>query len=248
MRILVTSFEPFGGDKENASEQAMSALLRRWRGPAELVGVRLSVIFDEGALLAAVTEHRPDLVVCLGEAGRRQVITPEAFGVNEIAARIPDNAGRQPDGEIVSGGADTLASKLDVAVLVEWLRQAGWAAEVSTDAGRYVCNFVTYHAYRLDMPAVFIHVPAVRSTGQARVGAETDGLGAEPQQITGRTPRSAEQIADALLVVLTRLAVGTEPHPVVSTGTPAQGNRARAHVPGGESDPQRSQAELASGE
>nr|WP_108870731.1 hypothetical protein [Tessaracoccus timonensis] len=202
MRILVTSFEPFGGDPENASREAMRALLAGWSEPgAELVGAELPVVFDAAPLHAAVAEYRPDAVVCLGEAGGRRAVTPERVAVNEMRARIADNAGAQPDGEeIVAGGAGERAASLDVDALVRAMREAGWAAAPSVDAGRFVCNFVAYHAYGLGVPAVFIHVPALRSAGEASVGAETGGAMAAS---TGREPRTFAELGEALASQMT---------------------------------------------
>lgn len=202
MRILVTSFEPFGGDSENASREAMRALLAAWSEPgAELVGVELPVVFDDAPLHAAVAEHRPDAVVCLGEAGGREAITPERVAVNEMRARIADNAGFRPQGEvIVAGGEDEREAGIDVDALVRAMSEAGWAAEPSADAGRFVCNFVAYHAYGLGVPAVFIHVPALRSAGEATVGAETGGAMAAS---TGRVPRTFADLGEALVAQMT---------------------------------------------
>ena len=202
MRILVTSFEPFGGDPENASREAMRALLAGWSEPgAELVGVELPVVFDAAPLHAAVAEHRPDAVVCLGEAGGREAITPEHVAVNEMRARIADNAGFQPQGEsIVAGGEGERTASVDVDSLVRAMSEAGWAAEPSVDAGRFVCNFVAYHAYGLGVPAVFIHVPALRSAGEATVGAETGGAMAASK---GRAPRTFADLGEALASQLT---------------------------------------------
>ena len=202
MRILVTSFEPFGGDAENASREAMHALLAAWRDSgADLVGVELPVVFDDAPLRTAVAEHRPDAVVCLGEAGGREAITPERVAVNEMRARIADNAGFQPQGEaIVAGGEGERAATIDVDALVRAMSDAGWAAEPSVDAGRFVCNFVAYHAYGLGVPSVFIHVPALRAAGEATVGAETGGAMAAS---AGRVPCTFADLGDALSTLTT---------------------------------------------
>lgn len=198
MRILVTSFEPFGDDIENASSVAMHALVDAWPDPdVSLVGVTLPVVFDDASFRAAVARHAPDLVLALGEAGGRRAITPERWGVNEMTARIPDNAGARPMGaEIVAGGSGRRGSPIDVDPVVEAISTAGWAAEASEDAGRFVCNFIAYHAYGLDVPAIFIHVPAVRSSGSATVGAETSGTAGSGA--IGREPRTTADIAEAL--------------------------------------------------
>lgn len=204
MRALVTCFEPFGGDVENASREAARALAERWAASGvEVVVEELPVVFDGAAFERAVGCHRPDLVLCVGEAGGRTAITPERQAVNEMRARIPDNAGAQPDGEPVVVGAPEIRELKDLAeAATEALVQAGWAATTSDDAGRYVCNATAFRAYGLDVPALFVHVPALRSAGEATVGAETSGSG----EAEGRAASSFEELGEALAVVLTRLA------------------------------------------
>lgn len=177
MRVLVSGFGPFGGDVANASGDAVLALAERWQDPAvELHTVILPVTFDGAprALAEAIRATRPDVVLCIGEAGGRGAVTPERWAVNERQARIPDNDGQQPSGTI-DDGEPRLASGLDVEALVAAITDAGIRAEASDDAGRFVCNAVFRAALTdFDGPAGFIHVPAVRARGEALVGAETD--------------------------------------------------------------------------
>lgn len=177
MRILVSGFEPFGGDTVNASALAVEGLAEAWNQPGVTVrSVILPVSFTRApeVLAAAISSESPDAVLCVGEAGGRGAVTPERWAVNERAARIPDNDGNQPHGPI-DGGAPRLASGLDVAAIVEAIRAAGVAAEPSDDAGRFVCNAI-FRAVLTSFngPAGFIHVPAVRASGRPLVGAETD--------------------------------------------------------------------------
>ena len=177
MKVLVTGFEPFGGDGENASAMAVQALSARWSGPHQLVVEILPVEFDGAvtALQAAVRRHRPDLVLGVGEAGGRVAVTPERHGRNLIDARIPDNAGRQPTPGPIDGGPVLRPATLDVDDLVVRLRAEGLPAEVSEDAGGFVCNRVAVALADLEVPAAFVHVPAVRTAGAPTVGGETDG-------------------------------------------------------------------------
>ncbi|MBB1508703.1 pyroglutamyl-peptidase I [Tessaracoccus sp. MC1756] len=177
MRILVSGFEPFGGDAANASGDAVRELGATWSNPSvELHTVILPVSFDRApeALAASIEAVRPDAVICVGEAGGRPLVTPERWAVNERRARIPDNDGAQPSGPI-DDLVPRLPSRLDVDGIVRAVRAAGVAAEVSDDAGRYVCN-ATFRAALtcFDGPAGFLHVPAVRAAGTALVGSETD--------------------------------------------------------------------------
>lgn len=181
MRILVTGFEPFGGDRENASLEAVRRLEAAWAADpqpgVELVTGTLPVAFAAAgpALLALVEEHRPDAVLAVGEAGGRTAITPERWGVNEDDARIADNAGDQPRSmPIDPDGPPRRASAFDAEALAGAILAVGLPAHPSTDAGRFLCNHVAYLVAGLVVPGGFVHVPAVRSSGTAGVGAETD--------------------------------------------------------------------------
>ncbi|MGO3136416.1 MAG: pyroglutamyl-peptidase I family protein [Agrococcus casei] len=205
MRILVTGFEAFGDDSENASIRAVDLLDERWQagGEVQLVTGELPVAFGAAGtvLLELVARYRPDAVLAVGEAGGRASVTPERIGVNEMDARIPDNVGLQPAGEpIFEHGARERAATLDVEGIAGAIEAAGVPAAVSEDAGRFVCNYVAYLAYGLEVPAAFVHVPAVRSEGVATVGAETDA------RVGGGTSLTIEQLADGLAAAVAFVA------------------------------------------
>lgn len=179
VRILVTGFEPFGGDPENASGLAVRGLVETWSDAevdVELVTATLPVTFAgaPAALRAAVAAHEPDAVIAVGEAGGRLAITPERHGRNRTDARIPDEDGAQPRDEPIDDGPELRPSSFDADALVRELRAAGLPAEASDDAGGFVCNRIAVEVAGLEMPGGFVHVPAVRTHGTATVGAETD--------------------------------------------------------------------------
>lgn len=187
-RVLVTGFESFGGDRVNASQEAVARIdveALRARG-VEVIRETLPVTFVGGpdALEAAIGQHLPDVVVCVGEAGGRGEVTPELNAVNDQVARIADNDGRQPAGALDDGPA-VLTATLDPAQLVTAIRDAGIPARVSEDAGRYVCNAVFRASLtRFSGPAAFIHVPAYREVGIAVTGAETDDVAPVVAELT----------------------------------------------------------------
>lgn len=166
--ILLTGFEPFGGETTNPSWTAAreAAALLRAEGH-EVAAVELPCVFGDAiaVLQAALAEHRPALVVCAGQAGGRARISLERIAINCDDARIPDNAGNAPvDEPVVPGGPAGYFSTLPVKAALEALGAAGIPAEVSQTAGTYVCNHVFYglmHALRLT-PGTrggFVHVP-----------------------------------------------------------------------------------------
>ena len=167
-RLLITAFAPFGGDEENPSRQAVAALPDTV-GSWELYKRELPVTFRGApkALFEAIDEVEPDAVLMIGLAGSRGMVTPERQGYNEIAARIPDNEGNQPQNEaVVPGGPTVLFSTLPVEDMTEAILSAGVPARLSDSAGRFVCNALLYSAlFELEqmddpVPAAFIHVPA----------------------------------------------------------------------------------------
>lgn len=167
MKILVTGFEPFGGEKINPALEAVQRLPETIAG-AEVVKVQIPVVFGEdvAAVKAAVESCDPDIVLCVGQAGGRTHITPEFVGINYVDARIPDNAGNQPVAEaIVEGAPEAYFTKLPVRAMVARMKEAGIPAAVSYTAGTFCCNEVMYgllHLIATEHPEIrggFLHVP-----------------------------------------------------------------------------------------
>ena len=166
-RVLLTGFEPFAGSPANASWDAVSLLAEAWTGPHELVTRRIPVTFGSGGrrLTEHVAAHTPDVVVAVGVAEGRSVISPERIAVNFRDARIPDNAGRQPiDVPVKVDGPPAYFSTLPVSAIVAALNLDGIPAAASLSAGTYVCNDAFYllqHALaQVGVRSGFIHVPA----------------------------------------------------------------------------------------
>ncbi len=168
MKILVTAFEPFGGDSTNSSLNALSALPDTMDG-ITIWKATIPVVFEKcGVVLAEkIRETTPDGVLCLGMAAGRGQITPEVFAVNARFAVSADNAGvRYPTlTPCDPTGPAAYRTGLPVETIVENLRAAGIPAGLSFTAGTYVCNDLFYSlmqqttASDRTVPAGFIHVP-----------------------------------------------------------------------------------------
>lgn len=165
--ILLTGFAPFEGAAVNPSWLAVAALRGRQVAGHRVVARELPTEFGASlrALRKALREVRPKLVICVGLAGNRSIISLERIAINIDDARIADNAGAQPiDLPVVVSGPAAYFATLPIKAMLAALRDAGIPAEVSQTAGTYVCNHVFYglmHALRR-RPAVragFIHVP-----------------------------------------------------------------------------------------
>ncbi len=145
--VLLTGFEPFDGQRVNASWAAVERVAGEWTGPTELVTRRLPVSFARSAsvLRAAVADVDPDLVVCVGEAGGRGAVSLERVALNVQDARIPDADGASPvDEPVVVGGPVAHLSSLPLKACLAAVRAVGVPVEVSSTAGTYVCNSIAY--------------------------------------------------------------------------------------------------------
>ena len=165
--VLITAFEPFGGQELNASQRALRAIDDERLPGVTLFREELPVVFGESLTLlrARIDQYSPDLVVCLGEAGGRLDISLERVAINIDDARIPDNAGAQPvDEPVAADGPVGYWSTLPIKAILQGLRQAGFPASLSQTAGTYVCNHLFYGlmhflADRAPVRGGFVHVP-----------------------------------------------------------------------------------------
>lgn len=169
MKILVTAFDPFGGESINPAQKAVEQLEDRI-GDHHIHKLIVPTVFGGAAelVIREMDVLHPDAVICVGQAGGRKAVTPERVAINIMDANIKDNAGYQPrDEQIVSGGPAAYFSTLPIKKMVEGICKAGLPADVSNTAGTFVCNSLLYcvlHHATTHMPdtgAVFIHVPYI---------------------------------------------------------------------------------------
>lgn len=145
--VLVTGFEPFGGDAVNPSWMAVQALHGRQAGAHRIVGAQLPTVFGHSLELLRdlLLRHRPALVICTGQAGGRATLSLERVAINVNDARIADNAGAQPvDTPVVPGGPAAYFTNLPIKAMLATLLAEGINADVSQTAGTFVCNHVFY--------------------------------------------------------------------------------------------------------
>jgi len=164
--ILVTGFEPFGGESINPAWEIARALQGEHIAGSQVVAHCLPCVFGESllSLQAALSQHAPVLVLALGQASGRSSLSIERVAINIDDARIADNAGRQPiDEPVLAEGPAAYFSTLPIKAMVAGLRAAGHPAEVSQSAGTFVCNHVFYglqHQLRgQPVRSGFMHVP-----------------------------------------------------------------------------------------
>lgn len=183
-RILLTGFDPFGGETINPSWELARALHGRRIGGHRVVARQLPTEFAASLRLlrAALRESTPAIVLGVGQAGGRSQLSLERVAINLQDARIPDNAGAQPvDEAVVAGAPAAYFSNLPLKAMLLALQQAGVPAAISHTAGTYVCNHVAYamlhwSARRRGTRAGFIHIPYLPVQAAARPGAASMAL------------------------------------------------------------------------
>lgn len=167
-KVLVTGFDPFGGEPVNPALEAVKLLQTRKFENVEVVTKEIPTVFHKSisVLQQTIDEVKPDIVICVGQAGGRHDISVERVAINVDDARIADNEGNQPiDEEIVQGGPAAYWSTLPIKAIVQNIREAGIPASVSQTAGTFVCNHIFYglsHLIATEFPNIrggFIHIP-----------------------------------------------------------------------------------------
>lgn len=167
MKVLVTGFDPFGGESMNPAYEAVK-LMPDVIANHEIIKVEVPTVFGKSieTLDQAIAKNNPDIVVCVGQAGGRVGLTVERVAINEDDARIPDNAKNQPiDTVIFEDGAPAYFSSLPIKKIVEDIKAASIPASVSNTAGTFVCNHLMYGLMYLiqnkypNVRGGFVHVP-----------------------------------------------------------------------------------------
>ena len=193
-RLLITGFDPFGGEQINPSWEAVKEL-PDLIGEYQLTKMQIPTVFGMAAekILAIAAELNPDVIISVGQAGGRKAVTPEVIGINLREARIPDNTGNQPVNlPVVPDGPDAYFSTLPVREMVAAISSEDIPAALSYSAGAFVCNDVLYtllhHFKGTHVRIGFIHVPYL------------------PQQaVNGQPAMSKEQILRALTLAISAL-------------------------------------------
>jgi pyroglutamyl-peptidase len=184
MRALVTGFDPFGGDEVNPSSLAVGRLPQSI-GDVDVVTAILPTSYASSAkvLMAAIDAARPDIVLCVGQAGGRTDLCLERVGINVQDARIRDNDGNQPiDIPVVANGPAAYFATLPIKACVAEMRRAGLPAVVSNTAGTFVCNHILYALMDIirqrptPMRGGFLHIPYLPEQASRVGGAPSMAL------------------------------------------------------------------------
>ena len=171
-RLLITGFDPFGGQPVNPSWEAVRRLPNEI-GDYTLTKLRIPTVFGAAAqaVLETAQSVQPDVILSIGQAGGRSAVTPEVVGLNLREAGIPDNAGNQPSARpVVEGAPAAYFATVPVREMVRAINAAGLPGALSYSAGVYVCNDVLYtllhHFDGTPTRVGFIHVPFLPEQAQ----------------------------------------------------------------------------------
>lgn len=194
--VLITGFEPFGGETVNPSWEVVKQLEGLNIDNCRVVTRQLPCVFGESltVLNAAIDELEPCVVIAVGQAGGRVDVTVERVAINVDDARIPDNRGQQPvDVAIVPDGPAAWFSALPIKAMVAAMREKGIPASVSQTAGTFVCNHVMYGllnkiSAKPGVKGGFIHIPYLPEQAAAHAGAPS---------------MAAQTVKDALEIAIT---------------------------------------------
>ena len=164
-KLLITGFEPFGGETTNPSFEVLKLIPDQIKDFC-LTKMQIPVVFDLSAntVIQKAEEISADVILCIGQAGGRDSVTPEMLGINLRYAGIPDNNGNEPrDEKISENGENAYFTTIPVRKISEEISKKGIPSKISYSAGAYVCNDVIYsllaHFNDTDVKVGFIHVP-----------------------------------------------------------------------------------------
>lgn len=178
--LLITGFDPFGGETVNPSWEAVSRL-PDIIGPYRLTKLQIPTVFAAAADAVLAAAENVDVILCVGQAGGRDAVTPERIAVNMASASIPDNAGHRPvEAPILPGGPDGIFATVPVAAMARAITDAGLPGKISNTAGTFVCNDTLYrllaHFAGTGTRVGFVHVPHLPT--QAKAGGPSMTLDA----------------------------------------------------------------------
>ena len=187
-KLLVTGFDPFGGESVNPAREAVLRLPDAVGG-YEITKLEIPTVFGLAAetVLQAAEELCPHAILCVGQAGGRAAVTPEVVAINLREASIPDNAGNIPvNTPVVENAPAAYFATLPVRDMVQAVKECGIPCTLSYSAGTFVCNDLLYtllHRYRdTDVQVGFVHIPYLPE--QAREGKPSMELDAVVEALT----------------------------------------------------------------
>ena len=166
-KILVTGFDPFGGEKVNPALEVIK-LLPKKIGENEVRILEIPTVYKKSVekIEKEIESYKPDYVLSIGQAGGRANISIERVAINIDDFRIKDNEGNQPiDENIFEDGENAYFSTLPIKAIQNELAKNNIPSSISNTAGTFVCNHVFYGVRYLiekkfkGIKSGFVHIP-----------------------------------------------------------------------------------------
>lgn len=167
MKVLLSGFDAFGGEKVNPALEVLKEIKEKIDG-IEVRKIIIPTIFKKSleVLWEEARKYQPDVILSIGQAGGRYEMSLERVAINLDDARIQDNAGNQPiDMPIFKDGKNAYFSNLPIKAMMKEIKGIGIPAVVSNTAGTFVCNHVMYavlywiEKFQISKKGGFIHIP-----------------------------------------------------------------------------------------
>lgn len=167
MKVLLSGFDPFGGESINPALEVVKSVADKI-DDIEIKKIEIPTIFKKSVdvILKEAKEFKPDAILSIGQAAGRFDISLERVGINIDDARIKDNEGNQPfDIKIYEDGENAYFSNLPLKKIMQNLKDESIPAHISNTAGTFVCNHVLYSIlYHINKNKIakfggFIHIP-----------------------------------------------------------------------------------------
>ena len=165
LKILLTGFDPFGGENINPSYEAVKRINNFDNIEIIKSEIPTSFVLGPQKVLNICKLEDPDIIICMGQAGGRKYISLERLAFNYMNARIPDNDKNMPQNtNIYVGGELAYETSFDLNKIMLKLPKDKF--EISYNAGTFVCNTVYYsilkYAKENNKSALFVHVPYIK--------------------------------------------------------------------------------------
>ncbi len=174
--LLITGFDPFGGEDINPAWEAVRRLPATI-GDYALEKLEIPTVYGQAAETAIreAVRCKPDVVLCIGQAGGRDALTPEFAAINHRNASIPDNAGTLIRiSPILSDAPDAYFATVPVYDMADAAKAAGISAHVSYSTGTFVCNdtlfLLLHHFHGSETRVGFVHVPFLPEQTHSKAG------------------------------------------------------------------------------
>lgn len=165
--VLLSGFNSFGGDDSNVTELVIS-LMPEYFDQFKIVPTILNTSFKSSSedFILLIEQVKPDIVIMLGEAKKRDLVSLESRAINLITTEIPDNDGIKINNKLIKEkGFEFLTTNVNLDELNKKLNDRKYPVEISNDAGRYVCNYLYFNVldyintHNLNIPTLFVHLP-----------------------------------------------------------------------------------------